>query len=299
MRNIPVLFVKGGSLAQAYENALRTLWLNGFYIKTEYDKEEDLNSVDSTMNITVKYPESEPMIHKAFPGGIEDLREYVMELEGAKDHWTKNMNDPDDTRWEYTYHRRFAKWGEWKEKQEKTGTSYDVGYCPSPVNQIKTVINKLFENPHTRRAQMITWMPFMDNDIYDPPCIQSLWYRITENHNGSMKYLNCNVRIRSNDAWNASFMNMFGVVQFNRDVIINGLKEKGVENLDMGRLNWQADSYHVYGKDRERFDQFYGKLFHTNFNDRTYIFSDPLIQEIWNESEEKIIEKIRKYDETH
>ncbi len=34
-----------------------------------------------------------------------------------------------------------------------------------------------------------------------------------------MWWLNCNVRFRSNDAWGASFMNMFGFIQFNRDVI--------------------------------------------------------------------------------
>jgi len=31
------------------------------------------------------------MIHKAFPGGIDDLKEYVMELKGFKDDWVKNL----------------------------------------------------------------------------------------------------------------------------------------------------------------------------------------------------------------
>ena len=106
MKNIPVLHVEGLSLAEAYERALVALATNGIRVSTQYDKPGEPQSLDATMNITVQEPWSDPMIHKAFPGGIEDLREYVMELMGAKDHWVRNMDDPSDTRWEYTYHQR-------------------------------------------------------------------------------------------------------------------------------------------------------------------------------------------------
>ena len=39
-------------------------------------------------------------------------------------------------------------------------------------------IQKLVDQPFTRQAQMITWMPNHDLQVYDPPCLQSLWYRI-------------------------------------------------------------------------------------------------------------------------
>ena len=107
-KNIPVINVSAPSLAEAYEKALVALYHNGIRFKTQYDKPGDPLSIDSTMNITVLEPLSDPMIHRAFPGGIEDLKEYVMELTGLKDHWVKNINDPDDTRWEYTYHGRLA-----------------------------------------------------------------------------------------------------------------------------------------------------------------------------------------------
>ncbi len=39
-------------------------------------------------------PLGEPMIHKDFPGGLEDLQEYVMEVcEGIKDHVVR---DPEE-----------------------------------------------------------------------------------------------------------------------------------------------------------------------------------------------------------
>jgi thymidylate synthase len=117
-RNIPVICVEEESLAAAYEKALTALYEKGTRFKTQYDKPGDPLSMDCTLNLTVLDPMAEPMIHKAFPGGIEDLKEYVLELKGFKDHWVKNINDPDDTRWEYTYHGRLADYGVWKELKD-------------------------------------------------------------------------------------------------------------------------------------------------------------------------------------
>ena len=116
MKNIPVLTVVGRSLAEAYENALTALYTEGIPFQTQYDKPGDPPSRDCTMNMTVLEPMADPMIHKAFPGGFADLREYVYELQGVKDSWIKNMNDPADTRWEYTYHGRLQRYGQWKER---------------------------------------------------------------------------------------------------------------------------------------------------------------------------------------
>jgi len=165
MMNIPVLAASGPSLARAYENALISLYQNGTRFQTQYDKPEDPLSLDCTMDITVEDPLADPMIHKAFPGGFSDLREYVYELQGLKDSWTKNINDPEDTRWEYTYHGRLHDYGQWKEKAEGEGkaASRTIGHVK--VDQIESVIAKLVEQPFTRQAQMITWMPNIDLDV--------------------------------------------------------------------------------------------------------------------------------------
>ena len=175
-KNIPVLNVIGKTLAEAYEKALVELYNNGTRFKTQYDKPGDPLSIDSTMNITILEPLADPMIHRAFPGGIENLKEYVMELKGLKDHWIKNINDSKDTRWEYTYHSRLAGYGSWKELVD--GESQQKGYFS--INPIDNVIEKLSKQPFTRQAQMITWMPNLDINCFDPPCLQSLWYRIVE-----------------------------------------------------------------------------------------------------------------------
>ncbi len=295
MRNIPVLCISEKTLAEAYEAALVALYKNGTRFKTQYDKPGDPLSIDATMNITILEPETDPMIHQAFPGGIDELKEYVLELKGIKDHWVKNMNDPKDTRWEYTYHGRLANYGSWQEMKED-GTSQRVGFS---IDQVEGVIKKLVEQPFTRQAQMITWMPNTDLEVYDPPCLQSLWYRLMEDDEG-MLWLNCNIRFRSNDAWGANFLNMFGFVQFNREVIANEVGKRLGKEIKMGRLNWQADSYHIYGRDIEKAKaMLFDRIDTMSFEERIMHFNDPFIREMYEEAEPRIRKKIEEYDENH
>ena len=295
MKNIPVISITAKTLAEAYESALMALYEKGTRFKTQYDKPGDPLSMDCTMNITIEEPETDPMIHMAFPGGIDDLKEYVLELKGYKDHWVKNMNVENDTRWEYTYHGRLKAYGTWKELIN--GDSVETGAFK--VDQIQKVIDKLSAQPFTRQAQMITWMPNIDNDCYDPPCLQSLWFRILEDDNG-VYWLNCNIRFRSNDAWGANFMNMFGFIQFNKEIIAAGIAEKTGRKVKLGRLNWQADSFHIYGKDIQAAkERLFDRLADMKFEERTLSFNDEFIRDMYNQAEPQVINKIKAYDETH
>lgn len=295
MKNIPVITISEKTLAQAYEAALVNLYKKGIEFKTQYDKPGDPLSLDCTMNITIIEPESDPMIHMAFPGGIENLKEYVMELKGYKDHWVKNINDLNDTRWEYTYHGRLKNYGVWKEKRDDG--SIETGHFK--IDQIENVIEKLVKQPFTRQAQMITWMPNLDVKCYDPPCLQSLWYRILEDNEGTY-WLNCNVRFRSNDAWGASFMNMFGFIQFNKEVIVSEVAKRSGKIVKLGRLNWHADSYHIYGKDiNTAKEMLFDRVESMNFEERTYNFNDQFIRDMYDEAEQAVINKIKEFDKSH
>lgn len=293
--SIPVISVTEKTLAEAYEKALIELYDKGTRFKTQYDKPGDPLSIDSTMNITILEPWIDPMIHRAFPGGIDNLKEYTMELSGAKDHWVKNMNDEKDTRWEYTYHGRLANYGAWKELID--GKSQRAGFFN--IDQVEIVIDKLCKQPFTRQAQMITWMPNIDNTCFDPPCLQSLWYRILEDEDGTW-WLNSNIRFRSNDAWGASFMNMFGFINFNKNIIAAGVENKTGKKVELGRLNWQADSYHIYGKDIENAKQMlFDRINEISFEERTFNFHDEFIKEMFDEAEAAVKLKIETYDSSH
>ncbi len=86
--NIPTLYVHGKTLPEAWEKAVLACWNQGIAIKTEYDKPGDLPSRDCTILWVAEDPFAEPRIHRAFPGGLEDLEIYRQEVvDGVHDHW--------------------------------------------------------------------------------------------------------------------------------------------------------------------------------------------------------------------
>jgi len=253
MGGIPVLHAEGDCIARGWENSLIELHRNGCDVRTQYDKPDDPPSKDCTMILTITDPLCEPMIHKDFPGGPEQLQEYVMEVcEGIKDHLIRNPEDPADTRWEYTYHRRLF--------------VYDIPGL-GPFDQIETMCRKLAEVPHTRRAQAVTWKVWEDNDCFDPPCLQSLWARMLEEDGGWV--LSLNARFRSNDAYKAAFMNIFALAQLQKKMgeRISEISGKAVR---VGRYCHIADSYHIYGSSFREFEgRFLGALQKRTFEQRT------------------------------
>lgn len=276
MSGIPVLTAEGESIALAWENALVTLFNSGCDIQTQYDKPDDPPSKDATMVLVVRNPLAEPMIHRDFPGGFEDLQEYVMEVcDGIKDHCVRDPNNPNDTRWEYTYHQRLF--------------AYTVPGL-APVDQIEQACQQLAQTPYTRRAQAITWKVWEDSTCYDPACLQSIWCRILEEQGEPV--LSMNVRFRSNDAYKAAFMNIFALVQLQSRIAarINELSGRPVR---LGRYCHMADSFHIYGSNRREFEaRFLGAIQKRTIEQRTMRYED--VRDLMEEAKPAILEKARK-----
>jgi thymidylate synthase len=273
--HIPVLFVEGHSLAEAWEKSVLETYRHGCDIKTEYDKPEDPPSKDCSMTIVVLDPLAEPMIHCDLPGGLEDLQEYVLEvLEGIKDHCIRDVNDPDDTKWEYTYHQRLF--------------SYNIPDQGTLYDQIEIIAEKLASVPYTRRAQAITWQVWNDNTCIDPPCLQSIWCRLLKD-NDNHWYLNTNVRFRSNDAYKAAFMNMFALT-FLQKKIADRIAAISGKTIRLGRYVHQADSYHIYGSYLNEFtNRLLNAVENQSFEQRTFKYTD--VKAIMEEAIPKIREK--------
>lgn len=278
--NIPVLMAEGENLAKAWERSLVKVFQEGCDIKTEYDKPGDPPSKDCSMTIVVKDPLAEPMIHRDFPGGLEDLQEYVMEVvDGIKDHWVRSAGDQGDTRWEYTYHERLFAY-----RLPSRNRTYD---------QIELLAGKLAKTPYSRRAQAITWKVWEDNFCDDPACMQSIWCRLLPGED-DIWYLNTNVRFRSNDAYKAAFMNMFALVQLQKRIAreISRLSGKDVRT---GRYVHQADSYHIYGSYFEEFEErFIAALEKRTFEERTYRYED--MRFFMDEAIPAILDKVARKD---
>jgi thymidylate synthase len=275
MSGIPVLHVEADCIARGWEESVIELNRKGGNIRTEYDKAGDPPSKDCTMILTIADPLKEPMIHRDFPGGPVELQEYVMEVcDGIKDHLIRNPEDPEDTRWEYTYHRRLFAY-------DPPGTQ--------PYNQIESMCEKLAKVPHTRRAQAVTWKVWEDNDCNDPACLQSLWCRLTE-ENGNW-FLSMNARFRSNDAYKAAFMNIFALVQLQKTMAEKISKLSG-KSIGLGRYCHMADSYHIYGSSFSEFEgRFLGALEKRTFEERTMKYET--VREMMEEAKPAILEKAR------
>jgi thymidylate synthase len=276
MNGIPVLTAEGDGIAQAWENSLLRLYEAGCDVHTQYDKAGDPPSKDATMIVTVRDPLAEPMIHRDFPGGLEDLQEYVLEMcDGIKDHCVRDPHDPHDTRWEYTYHERLRR--------------YTVPSLTAPIDQLENVCRQLAKTGFTRRAQAVTWKVWEDGGCYDPPCLQSVWCRITEQAGGAQ--LSMNVRFRSNDAYKAAFMNMFALVQLQCRLAARVAELAGRE-VRLGRYCHMADSYHVYGSNMAEFrSRFLGAIQNRTFEGRTMKYCD--VRDLMEEAVPGILAKAR------
>jgi thymidylate synthase len=269
------LTAEGDCIARAWENALLALFRSGCDIQTQYDKATDPPSKDATMILTVHDPLAEPMIHRDFPGGFEELEEYVMEVcEGIKDHCVRDPDDPGDTRWEYTYHQRLFGY-------EAPGLA--------PIDQIEQMCRRLAEAPHTRRAQAVTWKVWEDNHCYDPACLQSIWCRIIEQE--GERRLNMNVRFRSNDAYKAAFMNIFALTRLQARIAAR-ISELSGGPLGLGRYCHMADSFHIYGSNLAEFQgRFLGAVQKRSFEQRTMRYED--VRELMEAARPAILEKAR------
>ncbi len=257
---IPVLKIEAQNLPRAWEKAVLAAWENGESIKTEYDKPEDPPSKDCTMIIVVASPMKEPRIHRAFPGGLEDLEVYRQEVTlGIHDHWI----NPAEGKWTYTYHKRLF--------------DYEADGCRA--NQIDFIIKKLSEVPYSRRAQAITWNVGMDAKTDDPPCLQRLWFRISIEPGGK-KLLNMNSHWRSRDAFKASFMNMFALTDLQKMVAEEISKRYG-EKVGIGRYVDISDSFHIYGSYYEDFKKFKKTVKTRSFKERTWRteFAEPFFED--------------------
>jgi len=271
--SIPCLTVTGKSLAESWENSLIALYAHGCEIRTEYDRQDaagnylDPPSRDCTMRLIVEEPLSEPMLHRCFPGGLESLEEYRQEvLDGIKDHWVRDPNDPDDERWEYTYHERLFR--------------YRVPGIEGEIDQIARVIEDLARSPISRRCQAVTWKVWEDTGIHDPACMQSLWFRVLPDEEGIFR-LNLNVRFRSRDAYDAAFMNCFALILL-QERTAKQLGEKIGQEVRLGRYLDESDSYHIYGSKLSDFeDRFLKQVSLRTFEQRTWTraYAEPFFAE--------------------
>ena len=95
-------------------------------------------------------------------------------------------------------------------------------------------------------------------------------------------------------------MNMFGFIQFSKEIIASGVANRTGKEVRLGRINWQADSYHIYGRDIEKAKaMLFERLDTMDFEERIFNFNDQFIRDMYDAAEESVQKKIAKYDSEH
>ena len=93
-------------------------------------------------------------------------------------------------------------------------------------------------------------------------------------------------------------MNAFGITMMVKDLIADKIAEQTGKTVKLGRMNWKADSWHVYGKDIAQFKaRLLDRIHTTEFEDRVLCFHDETIQEMYHECEAEILAKIAEQTE--
>lgn len=312
---LPVITISGETLPEVWEKAVEAVWEHGAEIITQYDKPGDPPSKDATALLTIQDPLAEPRIHRAFPGGIDNLEVYRQEVvDGIHDHWIDRKGESE--RWRYGYHERLfaytafvdgsedghlnlkcAQYDENGNRTDKDGFIEDIDYahyCTEScshitIDQMQYIINTLVETPHSRRAQAVLWQPWFDTGLYDCPCLRSLWFRIFDNQ------LVMNIHMRSNDLFKATFMNLWSYIDIQR-LVAEKISERLGKTIKQGPVNHFVDSLHIYGSYNKEVEAFLNTLKTRTFDQRTWTME--YLEPMFEEAKEKIKKSIEEEKRT-
>lgn len=244
----PVIFVSEQSIPSAIYAAMAQVLARGHEIRTQYDRKDpegnyiDPPSLDVSSALEILNPYSQPRFPKS---SCVEIGKYIAETcWGVKDHLVLDQeelmeklakgsfDERTETHWPYTYHQRLYAYPASNGRR---------------INQVQKMLERLAEEPITRRATAITFVPEIDQFIKgDLPCLQRISLRCTEDEQGRM-YLHMNTHWRSRDLFNAAADNILAMTFWQREWADELSRMTGRE-IFVGRYKDFADSLHIYGQ---------------------------------------------------
>jgi thymidylate synthase len=131
------------------------------------------------------------------------------------------------------------------QKRDQASLHYAGDGNGGGLDQIQmSIIDRLIENPESRRAVAITWVPHLDIERSEPPCLQIV-QALIDAHNAI--HLVC--LFRSNDMLSAWGQNAYGLAHLLRficDEINTERKRRNQPLLTIGWLETISVSAHMY-----------------------------------------------------
>ena len=244
----PTVFVSEKNIPSAIYAAMRQVLKWGREIRTQYDRKDpegnyiDPPSLDVSSAIEILNPYAQPRFPKS---SCVEIGKYIAETcWGVKDHLVLDQDELKEklargafderaeTHWPYTYHQRLF--------------AYPASHGKR-INQVQGMLERLAEEPITRRATAITFVPEIDQFIKgDLPCLQRISLRCTEDESEKL-YLHMNTHWRSRDLFNAAADNIIAMTFWQREWADELSKMLG-RDVCVGRYKDFADSLHIYGQ---------------------------------------------------
>ncbi len=162
------------------------------------------------------------------------------------------------------------------------------------IDQIEKMLNKLSIIPHSRRAQAITWVPNIDAEHHEPPCLQRIWCRVVRSED-DLYLLEMNTHWRSRDALLAAFMNMYALNEWQK-ILAQKISKISQQNVQPGRYIDISDSYHIYGSNIRRgdLDRFLKPFESRSFEERVIRSDDPKVKAEFAIGSERIIKEKKR-----
>jgi len=243
-----VILVSAKNIPSAIYMAMREVLVRGYNIRTQYDRKDsqgnyiDPPSLDVSSAVEIINPYAQPRFPKS---SCVEIGKYIAETcWGVKDHLVLDQeelkeklangefDETTETYWPYTYHQRLYAYPASNGKR---------------INQVQKMLERLAEDPITRRATAITFVPEIDQYMKgDLPCLQRISLRCTENAKGRL-YLHMNTHWRSRDLFNAAADNIIAMTFWQREWA-DELSRMMDREVLVGKYKDFADSLHIYGQ---------------------------------------------------
>jgi len=231
---LPSLLIEANTIAEGWQKTMIACYEKGVRSTDPSYQEKVFYAYDADINIRIENPLEEPIRHKfAIYDDDRGIMQYMLEVtHGIHNHWVKDLNDPTDTRWSYTYNGRFA------------------SQIPFILARIKKDWEKK-QDLSSRKYSFNTWRPKEDVILEqsDPPCLQRGHLRFLKDDDGEW-WLNYISDWRSRDlakAWTQNVTGQttkHGLHKLFADKISNML---GIP-IHVGAYIDKSSSLHIYGR---------------------------------------------------
>jgi len=198
--------IKCMSIAHAQERGIKEVLEHGRIIETE---DGELTAMADPIVFVLDNPTAAPAIHRLSRYKFLYCEDYARQL------WEGVTNEFD-----YDYNKCLR----------HAGVNGDI-------DQIQVCIDRLRENPTTRRALASTWSPDRDCVAKNPPCLQNMHFWLRKTDDGKNK-LDLKIHIRSN-CMTAMPVNAYGFTRYQQIVA-------EILGVSIGTYMHDSDMPHLY-----------------------------------------------------